>query len=283
MEESPLSVPVTAAVKSVAPAAKPEKPPALSGLLQWLLERSGLALAPAAGYFLVFKYESAYCSVFGIPSTLVQPSLTTVLIFVTIVIASLPLLLNLFETFLWARNADEVMHPVSRALTLYTAPAMILVLLFLIARPHLFRFWLYGGLIMGLVILDIAKAPPKQDAPKKALIYRIKGPFHWYSDTDSVARSTRSLFGKNWIFVLAIYLASIAATALGEAEAYQQKDFLIPASKPNSIVVRVYDSHAICVYFDPVSKKALKRYYVTSIDAKDFGDFELKTIGPLSF
>lgn len=42
-----------------------------------------IAIVPAYIYFVSFEYENGYCDNFGIPKYLIEPSLTTILIFAT--------------------------------------------------------------------------------------------------------------------------------------------------------------------------------------------------------
>jgi hypothetical protein len=258
--------------------------PFLGGVLEWIAQRSGLAIAPAIGYFLCFTYESSYCGVFGIPSSLIQSSLTQVLVFVSVAIAGGQLFVVLLESLSWSQKVDENNNPISRVLSMYLAPSVLLLALLEYSDlNHLFRFWLITGSIVAFCLLDFARAAADNSVPKKALIYRLKGPFHHYSTKNALPSATVRLFGKNSAYILVMYLAWVYATALGEGTAYKQTRFLVPERHPDSIIVRIYDSNAICAEFDPETKKLTKRYWVSSTDVKDFGAFEMKVIGPLNF
>jgi hypothetical protein len=50
----------------------------------WLNEAVILFLAPALACFLAFKYKQGYCLTFGVPSYLIKPDLTEVLVFASV-------------------------------------------------------------------------------------------------------------------------------------------------------------------------------------------------------
>jgi hypothetical protein len=94
--------------------------PELHKTLRWVLDKAGLALAPAAGYYLVFRYETGYCAAFGIPNSLIRPDLTTVLIVASAFLAFGWFICVVIDSFLDLAMQPQTEHPWRRGFRLYS-------------------------------------------------------------------------------------------------------------------------------------------------------------------
>ena len=85
------------------------------------------------------------------------------------------------------------------------------------------------------------------------------------------------------VFLVVLYLAYLLSSTLGEAEAFNQRVFLVPSTQPDSIVVRVYGDKILCAAIDHNAKKPLKQFYILTAGVDKSLHFDAKEIGPLSF
>lgn len=72
------------------------------------------------------------------------------------------------------------------------------------------------------------------------------------------------------------------AHSVGNAQALQQREFLVPSTKSNSVVVRAYGDRFICAEYDIVTKKLTRKLFFLTPSSDKGLEFELKTIGPLN-
>lgn len=248
---------------------------------RWVAEKFGVLIAPAIAYYLVFTYESAYCRSFGIPPAFIHPDLTTVLIYTSVVLGLGFTLALLVDAWIDSLRIPEAAQPFQHAGRLY-APFFFLLLLAVTLYGTHWRKWVFwAGLITSGTIADFVTAffVDKQ----KPFLARLGGPASFLTGPGTVwdiARKRLDL--EMFVFFIAIYFARVISAALGEAEALNQKTFLVASGYPDSVLVRVYGDKLICAFIDLERKRPLKNFYIAN--SGDAGlHFEARDIGPLVF
>ena len=247
---------------------------------RWLAEKFGLFITPAIAYYLVFTYESAYCRIFGIPPGFIHPDLTTILIYTSVVVGVGFLLVMLIDAWIDLLRAPPAAHPAQHLVRLYLPFVFLLFLLFSVYGSH-WRKWLW--LAIPLVVgttgdFLIALLGDKQ----KPYLTRLQGPAAFLSGPGTVWGIARKRLDLELvIFFIAMYFARLISSSLGEAEALNQRLFLVPSSHPDSVLVRVYGDKMLCVALDSKTKKLAKQFFVLTAGAEQTMHFDTKEIGPL--
>lgn len=248
-------------------------------------EKLILALAPAIGYYFVFRYEVGYCATFSIPSYLIRPDLTTVLVFASAVLVWSTLLFTGMDSWLDIVPQGDVaqLRPWQRLLGRYFPFLLIVVFLAAIYGRHWHRWWWVPLFVFSYFVGELTWAKFR-GAKDKSLIEQIAtGPSPMFHH-GSVFHFVRSRFGLSaLILLIAFVFGSLIAFSIGNAEALQQSKFLVPLSQTNSVLIRAYGDRFICVELDPESKKPKKNFIILYPDREKNIRFELKTLGPLNF
>jgi hypothetical protein len=88
-------------------------------------------------------------------------------------------------------------------------------------------------------------------------------------------------FGRSIIIVIIVALVLLGVPlAIGSLNASTQKDFLIPSTYPDSVVLTAYGDDLVCAPFENQTVK--KSFFVVKMDDEPRPLLELKSVGPLS-
>jgi len=252
-------------------------------VMDWLTKGLTISILPCIAYFLEFKYEEGFCMTFGIPNYFIKPDITTVLIFASAIVGISFMLMWLIESCIsLSENPQKEQAPFLHFLRLYAPVIMIILLFFSIYRNH-HREWMPIGIfILIFTILDFIGAFGEDKS--KPLLSRLRGPAYFFLTPGTILSKVRVRFGVGvFVLFLVIYLGSTICRSLGNAEALEQRTFLIPTSQPDMIVVRVYGDRAICCQLDKKLRKPLKKFAIIQLGKEASNTFSAEEIGPLSF
>lgn len=248
---------------------------------RWLAEKFGLFITPAIAYYLVFTYESAYCRLFGIPAGFIHPDLTTILIYTSVVVGAGFLLVMLIDAWIDLLRAPPAIHPAQHLIRLYLPFFLLLLLLFSVYGSH-WRKWLWLALPLAVGTAGdffIALLGDKQ----KPYLTRLQGPAALMSGPGTVWDIARKRLDLELVtFLIAMYFARLISSSLGEAEALNQRVFLVPSAHPDSVLVRAYGDKILCAEVDPKTKKLMKQLFILTAGSDEALHFDTKEIGPLS-
>ena len=217
----------------------------------WPTEAVLLALAPAAGYYLVFAYQrEGTVTTFGIPHALISPTPTTVLEFTAALVAAT---LVVF----WLTHANHPHHRTSFIVREHSSsgyrrerfPLLVMGLFYLAGYRFAYTGWLLlAALLSFVLVFDLLPAlfgrrrHGSLDAALNSQLGRLgqaAGGIVWPS------AGTNGLPGLD----SAVYacMAVTLSSQLGRAEAERQERFLVPDRITNVVVARIYGNQAICV------------------------------------
>lgn len=242
--------------------------------VQRVLSKAAIALPPLVGYFLVYSYHAAYCDYFGIPSDLVQIDFTTALATVSLLFAFGYYLAELAEAFLDLTKEPDHESGFRRVSRLYFPAFVALSVLLMLGVT--FQNWTplkWGSLLFAITVLfDVlsARVNDRKDLP---LASRLRGPF-------SLKRSP--LFGRHML-ALAIFIVVTTGlvASIGSSIAKARESFLVPATQPDSVVVRFQGNQALCAGIDRATRKLTGRIFVLEVSREKAGEFRPEKLGRL--
>ena len=136
--------------------------------------------------------------------------------------------------------------------------------------------------MIAFTIADFCLAMLHPRQKEISLIYRLQGPLRIYGDTNRASVVTSKWFGRFGLLFVLVVVSSFIAGIMGQSAAIEQTSFLVPVTRPDAIVVRIYGEKAICAVIDPTSKKLTKKFFVTDIDQEKIGVLELKQLGQIA-
>lgn len=261
------------------PVAMPERQRLLD--YRWLAEKFGLFITPAIAYYLVFTYESAYCRNFGIPPGFIRPDLTTILIYTSVVVGVSCSLVMILDSWIELHRASPASPPAQHLFRLYL-PFILLLLLLVSTYGSHWRNWFWLAIILAIgTLTDFIKA--RFGDKKKPYLTRLQGPVAIFNGPGTIWDIARKRLDLELvIFFIAMFFARLISSSLGEAEALNQHQFLVPSSHPDSVLVRIYGDKMLCAAYDPKTKKLAKQFFILTAGTDQTLHFDTKEIGTLS-
>lgn len=240
------------------------------------------ATIPLTGYLLAFVYEAGFCTAFHIPLSFI--TLTP-----TIVFAAVAALTVLVAPLFWLANIMCIMgldlrDPVARSLTRLAIPG-VLFLLFIGVNPKAWQesIWLLcllAFLALGEFGLPLLTQRDKKSYREKllgqeAVEARVTDLFHVFGRRFGTLPMTIAV-----VMIMAILLSNIA----GRSQAKRQEEFLVLASSPETVVLRVYGDDLVCAQFDRATKEIQPNFFTikrVSLPSEPRIQLNLEKVGPL--
>lgn len=239
-----------------------------------------LALASAGAYLLSFYYEKGYASVFKIPVSFIEISLTSMLTFGVIIIGVFLFIMPITNLLLMFTLSS------SRPVLQRTLLPVILVALLVVVQIYLFgilnwKLWLpfvimlivfiFFQFIFPLIVQRGGKYTDKLKAQEET-----EEQF-----TDAFVIMRRRFGNSSLIIILVLLLGIVVAESAGIADAINQREFLVTNTNPEMVVLRVYGDNLICAPFDRNTGEVKQSFTVLKIaDDANLG-LSLENIGPL--
>lgn len=236
------------------------------------------------GYGAAYLREWGFCSVFGIPTELIQLNITTVLIAITSGVGALFLLFWLADLFYTLSQQRKLKNfgPIKRRVSS--------VLLFLIIFGCLFAFFpptidIWPLIVPFLVLLIFTQFVAPLITQRQISSYKSK-----LEAQDQVERETPVLIDyfikRAGITVVSLGILLVlflgAMFFVGYNTAQRQTDFLIPSTHQDSVVLRIYGDNLICAPFDIKTKEVEKTFFVIKLDDESRPQLRLVRLGPLT-
>lgn len=220
-----------------------------------------IAIVPAYIYFISFLYEFGYCIYFGIPKYLIEPSLTTILIFATTffgILFTSSKLLGFSLPFFKAADNKEKTH--LRGINLINGICLFGSILMLNVYPwswELFFILVAITLFLNLLIWGIPllivlrKKKPMKEKLQEVEDNYINNP----DENDLLVFFLRFLNKSEKNLFLIIITITVFSFFLGNGDAMKQKDFQKISTTKNTIILRKYNDIFVCAKFDNKTKK----------------------------
>lgn len=210
-------------------------------------------LLTAVSYAAAFSYERGYTHYFGVPATLVDVEIKSLLLCgaallgVFLVLPILQFVIRLWPTFL--------PQPVQRRLAGVVAIAVILLVALLLVRADR-PLWIFAIAVLVYVLVDELLWPATRNRKAGSYSQRIA-----IADQDRLAKrhvldviGNRIGHGAVMVVILCVFSVGLSFMA-GVGEARHQTEFLAPIGD-DCIVIRKYGEILICVGIDESERKA---------------------------
>ncbi len=242
-----------------------------------------LTVIPAYIYFTCFIYEQGVCNRFGIPSYLINPSLTTILIFGTtiwgIIFSSLKVL-GLSTPLFKAVGNENMKH--LRVVHGINALSLIIAILMFYAYP--FSWTLVLVLLVVIAMLNfITWGLPlllriTEKKPTKDKLLEMQGE---KDNFDLLIYLTEGLTKQERLFLLILIFIPIISYFFGDGQALKQKEFQLLALNKNIVVLKKYDDLLVCSSFDRKTKLLGDSLVLIKLSDKEPLFLNSEEVGPL--
>lgn len=250
----------------------------------WQTAAALFGLAAPIGYGAAYLREWGFCSVFGIPTELIQLNVTTVLIAITSGVGALFLLFWLADLFYTISQQGKLKKfgPIRRRLSFDVLVLIFFSFLFALFPP-IRDVW--PLLVYFLVLLIFAQFGAPLIAQRQ-----IRGYIGKLEAQDQVERETPALLDY-FIKRVGITIVSFGILLLlflgvmfcvGYNTAVNQTDFLVPSTREDSVVLRIYGDSLICATFNIETREVDKTFTIIKLDDEPRPQLRLVRLGPLT-
>ena len=240
-----------------------------------------VAASSAIGYLLAYLWEAGYGSVFGVPREFIVLDVTRVLIAISAV-ASFFFVASVFAGAYFIAGWFSARHGQGRGGSRLVV-LMVLLLswgLLTLRWPSLWAIWIAyllpvaATFVVSTVVVPwiIRRLPERLRAGLDAIE-------KWCAS--KVPRLPRPAFAAVLI-VITVALGLYLSHESGQATAMSQKDFFVPSTNQNSVVLRIYGDNLICAPFDRGNKTVERSFFVLKVDDDPRPVLTLEKVGPLT-
>lgn len=243
-----------------------------------------MATIPLAGYLVAFVYEAGFCTVFHIPLSFI--TLTPTIVFVAISALTLVLAPLFWLANIMCMIGLDLRDPIIRSLTRVAIPGMLFLLL-VGMNPNAWREWIWLlSLVAFLALLEFG-LPLLTQRDKKSYREKLLG----QEAIDARTSDLFDVFGRRfgtWVLNVAMVMimAILLSYTAGKGQANRQKEFLVLASSPETVVLRVYGDDLVCAQFDRATKEVQPNFFVikrVTVSSDPRIQLNLEEVGPLRF
>ncbi len=254
-----------------------------------LIKDKGFLLAsiPFCSYLLSHLFEISYAKHFGIPSSLIQPSLKNVLEVSGILIFYGGLTLIIFDLLLRGgpKASEKISFLIYYDLVLKLIPFWILLLWLFLIQGVEWRGWSAVGLFALLFLISGLRLVLSRNERIKLSIEISERAFS-KKNNEIQGKSKNS----NHFFVSlaalirsAIWLgfACIVASELGDANARREKQFLVCRGTSELAALRIDGDMAICTEFDRATRETKSTFRFVKLSEANNVEWSFESIGPL--
>lgn len=247
-----------------------------------------IAVSPilaALGYGITYLYEWGYCNVFRIPMGFIQISPANVLLAGGAVLGVGVLITFVLGMAYFAPSQSwfKKLGPVWRRLTV-SLPFLSIPLIYMIRWPLIWPEALMLFIMTSYFPAILLLGP--LFGPKNAKSYRER----LQAQSEMMRTSTEArlidiierLVGKNTIPIL-VLIGMLLTTCYvaGRGDAMNQKDFLLPSTYPQSVVLRIYGDNLVCAPFEKDTKLVAPSFFIIHPDDDPKPVLTWTKVGPL--
>ncbi len=249
-----------------------------------------LAFLPAYVYFSCFVYELGYCHYYNIPKQMIDPNLSTILVFATTILGVLVSCLKVLgiSTPLFRGLQDKSKshwHPILFSNGIF----IIIILIVLYVYP--FSWKLLGWTVGTLAIINLIfwLLPLLLNFKNKAPLKEKLNEIHQQKDNfDLIEYLFQFLTFKERLFIAILFLIPSISYLVGNGEAMKQSQFQVLTQLPDIVFLRRYDDTYI---FTNVNRKEqivgdslilikLSNSQPLVMQTENLGKLEVKEISP---
>jgi hypothetical protein len=247
-----------------------------------------IAIIPAYIYFVTFEYENGFCNNFGIPTYLIEPSLTTILIFATTlfgVFFSSIKALGLSLPFFKAVDDEKKTH--LRGINKINGICIFGGILMIYAYPFSWKLILIISsvtLILNLItwgiplLLLIRKKKSLKEKLQQVEDENVE-------DTDKIdwlVHLFKKLNNKERTFFFVILVIPYISFLFGNGEAMKQKEFLTICNNENTVVLKKYNDIFVCAKFNRKTNQLSDSLILIKLSESEPIILRTEKIGPLN-
>ena len=246
----------------------------------WIWQGIIVAAIPVIGYGLAFLYEVGFCSAFKIPKEFITLNLTTVFVAAGSLLGVVFVLYWFAEFILMLLSMRK--SPLFRELRSFLI-ILLLSLGFVIVWWGLWERVFFIAFILLWFAFLLFVSPLITQRDKRSYIEKLQAQRKRDLETpvvilDSLVR----LLGRGaFIIIFVVILLLVFSYAIGEAEALNQDEFLVPSTYPQAVVLRIYGENMICAPFDREQKEIQKSFFIIRMTDEPRPMLQLQKIGPL--
>lgn len=244
----------------------------------WISDVLLVAGCTAVSYLYTVQFESGFLRYYGIPSEILEISMTTVLYvtctLITLAFSAFGFLLG----FSWPMSKNSFLIPRIAAVL----PMIAMALVNLWAYED-WKRWIFS-VIMAIILLLAFFIFPLFHGHKGK--YKDKLAAQQEIDRRGLERRVPDLL-LGWIGPKTYYLAFwmiigfFLCSPLGEGTALRKNSYTIINTSPEALVVRVYNDKAVCVPFSRAEKQLQKGFFFVKLTEDRKWFLASETIGPL--
>ena len=248
-----------------------------------------VTIGPVVGYLMAFLREWGYCTFFGIPSSFIRLDTTNILLGV-----GEGLGLALVGLFCVAIYHEVKSEPTSKVSGPLRQRLWLILSLFAISFYLVFRY----GLPLYLLASCFAAAFVFLLLEFSVVVTKYRNVKGWrakYEEQDKpipkdITRDfLQQRFGRGvYIIIFFAFFLLLGAYLGGFLPASTQKDFLVPSTNPNTVVLRVYGDNLICAHLANETKGnktnvvVEKSFFILKLDDEPRPILNLTRVGPLT-
>jgi len=251
--------------------------------VNWGYSAALCGLMAPIGYAAAYLREWGYCGVYGIPLEFIQLNLTTVLIAIAGSIGILYILFQIINLFYSLASGGTFKNLTLLQLNIIIVIFISIILLaFVAVFRSLIELWPLLVVIVFYVIFFQLIFPLLTQRKTKGYENKIAAQMVIDNQYKSVLNFFGEKFGATtaWI-ILGIFGFLFIMYFSGYDAAKTQKDYFIPSTNQNSVVLRIYGDNLICAPFDIKTKKVEKAFFIFKISDGYNPQLKLTTVGPL--
>jgi hypothetical protein len=236
-----------------------------------------LALLPGYAYLLAFAYEYGYCEHFDLPIFLISPSLSSILIIISVlllfILSNLKFLGLITPLFRILNNPKYISYyPFIRINTFFLVAFLIIFIIYRI------NWEILTPLLIGWAFYTIIYFAPVWffNRKKKSLQERFDDYNKHEDKLDLLVYFSRFINPKLINYSLLAVLVIALAYFLGNGEAYKQEEFYVLDNDTSVVVLRSYNDLLICSNID-FEKKIIRKSY-SIINLKSVNKLKMKQV-----
>lgn len=245
----------------------------------WISAGLVLAVVPVLANLFAFVYEAAYCRVFGIPTSFISLTPTTVFVVAGALVIVLCLVFWVADVAIGVLR--EVPHgPIRRGLAVLT-PFLLLFAAYLYLYRDMWREWIWVAALVAAAAFVEFVFP---------LIFQSRGSYREKFDAEwedrRRARPLTDWFGARLgsaglLFMIAVTFGLLIAYGAGRAEALRQEDFLVLKGETEAVVLQHYGDTFILAPFGRATKQVERSFFFVKEGDSSRPVFSLEDVGPL--
>ncbi|HUU41662.1 MAG TPA: hypothetical protein VMW42_12030 [Desulfatiglandales bacterium] len=240
-----------------------------------------IACSPLIAYFLTFIYEAGFAGVYKIPLSLVELNLTTVFTMAVAVATILFFVLMFFNpVYIFAVGPFRGKEYINTRIAALV-PILILFLANLLLFGALWKKWIFSLIFLIVMTSVVFFLPLITQRSKESYLEKIKADAESYEPEDLYGLLAKHLGRSYFYYLFCFFMFFLIVYSAGQAKAMKEKEFLVLASSPDTVVLRIYGDNIICSPFNRGTKEVQRSFIIHKVGETPPLELRLEKIGPL--